>query len=118
MANRNFNRAQALNKEVKIIAGRFDDAGSKVTGFGYSVTKGATGIYTVNLEDAYPYLLAATATVEDTGDYAVTIASHDVSKASQTIVFHVTLAGSLADLSTGGEIHFSAFLQNSGVPVK
>ena len=52
MANRNSNRAQALNKEVKIIAGRFDVNG-KIAGLGYSVADTGTGEYTITLEDSY-----------------------------------------------------------------
>ena len=118
MANRNFTTTQALNKEVKIIAGRFDDIPTKKAGLGYTVANGSTGVYTVTLNDTYTALLAANATVQSTAgtdDYVATIAAHDVASA-KTIVFHLAVAGTLTDLGTADELHFSAVLQNSSIP--
>jgi hypothetical protein len=118
MASRNYNRVQALNKELKIIAGRVDDADAKKAGLGWSAAKSGTGVYTITLEDAYSALIAVNANIQSTAgtdDYVVSILSHDVSSA-KTIVLHVAVAGTLTDLGSGDEIHFSAFLQNSSVP--
>ena len=117
MASRNFNRAQALNKEVKVIAGRFTHS-AKSKGLGYSVANTATGQYTVTLQDSYPHLLAAQAMVQAAGgsDDNVILVSHDVTAATPTLVFEHQAAGAAADLSGSEEIHFTLFLQNSTLP--
>ena len=124
MANRQFSKVQALNKEVKIICGRLEDDDTKNAGLGWSGANTGTGIYTITLEDKYNALLACTATVQSTSgtdNYQLTIASHDVTAATPTIVIHVSVddglgAGVLTDLGDTDQIHFSAFLQNSAVP--
>ena len=124
MANRNFNRVQALNKEIKIIAGRLEDDDTKGGGLGWTGVNTTTGIYTVTLSDKYNALIACTATVQSTtgvDNYVVTIASHDVTAATPVIVFHTQVddglgAGVLTDLGDTDEIHFIALLQNSGQP--
>lgn len=119
MANRNFSKVQALSKEIKIIAGRFDDADVKVSGIGYSAANSGTGVYTITLEDKYFGLIAINANVQctsGTDDYVVSVISEDVDGV-KTIVLHVAVAGVLTDLGTGDEIHFSAFLHNSSLPI-
>lgn len=118
MANRNFNRAQSLNKEVKLIAGRFDDADASVKGLGWSAANTGTGTYTITLEDKYPHLLSFTANVQSTSgtdDFKITIVGEDVDGA-KTIDIEVDVAGTLTDLGTGDQIHFLAVLQNSSLP--
>ena len=117
MANRNFSKVQGLNKEVKIIAGRFDDADASVAGLGFSGANTGTGTYTITLEDKYNFLLAVTAQVHSTSgtdDFVITVVGEDVDGA-KTIDLEVAVAGTLTDLGTGDEIHFSAFLQNSKI---
>ncbi len=124
MANRNFNRVQSLNKEVKIICGRLEDDDTKNAGLGFTGANSGTGIYTITLEDKYNALLACTATIQSTtgaDDFNVCIASHDVTAATPTIVLHVYKSdgdgtATLTDLGDTDEIHFSAFLQNSSLP--
>lgn len=123
MASRNFNRVQALNKEVKIIAGRLEDDDTVNAGLGFTGANGGTGIYVVTLADTYNALLACTATIQSTtgaDDYNVCIAAHDVASA-KTITLHVYKSdgdgtSTLTDLGDTDEIHFIAVLQNSGVP--
>lgn len=118
MANRNFSRVQGLNKEIKIIAGSFDDADAKVAGLGYTAADTGTGVYTITLDDKYNALLSITANIQSTSgtdDYVVSIAAHDVTSA-KTITLHVAVAGTLTDLGAGDSIHFAAFLQNSATP--
>ena len=118
MASRNFSRVQALNKEVKIIAGRFDDADASVAGLGFSAANTGTGTYTITLTDKYNALLAVQCQVHSTSgtdDYSVTVVGEDVDGA-KTIDIEVDVAGTLTDLGSGDEIHFSAFLQNSSLP--
>jgi len=121
MASRNFSRVQGLNKEVKIIAGRFDDQDVVQAGLGFSGANTGTGIYVVTLQDAYPYLLSAQAQIQSTtgaDDYSVTVAAFDVSASSKTVTLHVHKAAILTDLGVGDQIHFALFLQNSTVPSK
>ncbi len=118
MASRNFSRVQGLNKEIKLIAGRFDDGDTKTAGLGFSAANSTTGIYVITLEDKYNALLSLTANVQSTAgtdDFVVSIAAHDVSSA-KTITLHVAVAGTLTDLGSGDELHFMAALQNSSTP--
>ena len=120
MANRNFNRMQSLNKEVKVICGRFDDADNTVKGLGFSAANSGTGVYTITLDDKYNHLLCCNANVMSTAgtdDYVVSIVSEDV-EGAKTLVLHTAVAGTLTDLGSGDEIHFSLFLQNSSTPAK
>lgn len=68
MADRNFNPAQALDKEVKFLFGTVllgaSGAVSSQTSLGFTVSKPAgTGIYRVTLADTYPEVLWFGATV-------------------------------------------------------
>jgi len=123
MASRAFNRTQALNKEVKIIAGHFTIAASggaatKVAGLGWSVAKSATGEYTVTLEDKYPTLISATATVEAATpvDLVAQLDSHDVSAATPIVVFNLNAAATPTEPAAVTDVHFTLILQNSTVP--
>ena len=123
MASRTFSKVQSLNKEIKIIAGRFDNTPTKQQGLGYTVASGSTGVYTITLDDSFPALIAANVSVQSTtgvDNFQLTIASHDVVTA-KTIVVHCSVddglgAGVLTNLGAGDEIHFSLFLQNSSLP--
>jgi hypothetical protein len=120
MANRNFSRVQALNKEVKIIAGRLGADDSTKAGLGWSGADTGTGIYSITLQDKYNALLSITCQVQSTAgtdDYTATVASHDVN-GTKVIVVHVSVAGTLTDLGAGDELHFTAVLQNSSLPSK
>ena len=119
MASRNYSNAQALNRLVKLIAGRFDDADTVVAGMGFTAANTGTGTYTITLDDKYPYLLSCVCQVQSasgTDDYNITIVSEDVAGA-KTIDLEVTVAGSLTDLGAGDQVHFLAVLQNSSLPV-
>ena len=79
MANRNFNRVQALDKEIKHIYGEWTVAegspaqvvnASRSAGIA-SVTLNSTGNYTVLLDDNYPALYSFSAVLE----YGTVIAS-------------------------------------------
>lgn len=104
--NSNMSSVQALNREVKIIAGQFsvddsDNAVTKVQGLGFSVARLDAGVYAVDLEDSYPYLLAGIATVQSAtaADLIAQIKSYDVkatataSLTNQTIVYTANNAG-------------------------
>lgn len=123
MASRSFNRVQALNKEVKLIAGRLEDDDTANAGLGWSGANTGTGVYVITLDDTYNALLSCQLTVQSTtgaDDYNVCVAAHDVSSA-KTITVHVYKSdgdgsGTLTDLGDTDEIHFLAVLQNSSLP--
>lgn len=123
MASRNFKRVQALNSEVKIIAGSFSIAASggaatKVTGLGYSVAKSATGEYTITLEDSYPTLISATATVQAATavDLVAQIDNADVSAATPVVVLNLNAGATPTEPSAVTVVNFILVLQNSSVP--
>lgn len=117
MASRSFTRMQALNKEVKVIAGQFTHS-AKVQGLGYTVSSDGSGQYTITLDDKYSALLACTATIQAASaqDMKVTVISHDVTAASPTIVVEVDTAGVASDLAGSEAVHFCLVLQNSSIP--
>lgn len=118
MANRNFSKIQGLNKEIKVITGRCDETGAKEAGLGFSVSKTGTGQYTIVLEDSYPVLLSAQATVLDStsGHFTPVVISADPSESSKTIVIETLKNASATDLPANSSLHFAFFLQNSTVP--
>ena len=118
MANRYFSTVQALNKEVKVLAGRFTTNGTSapalVAGLGVEVTRTGVGVFDVKFisydkgsvkYDSYPYYISAVAS----GEEAVTT---EMVHASDKMT--ITLAGA-AD-TTGNEIDFIILAQNSSTP--
>lgn len=121
MANRNFQRTQALNHEIKLIGGNFSIAASggaatKVQGLGWSVANTGTGIYTVTLEDSYVAMLACTATVQAAVavDLVAQVKSNDVVTA-KTIVIEILAGATPTEPAAVTVVHFMAFLRNSEV---
>jgi hypothetical protein len=121
MANRSFHSVQALNREVKIIAGSFSIAASggaatKLQGRGWSVAKSASGVYTITLEDKYTALVAANVSVKAATavDLVAQIKTHDVASA-RTVVIDLNAAATPTEPSAVTEIHFALFLRNSSV---
>lgn len=121
MANRNFSRVQALNHEVKIIAGCFSIAASGgaatvVQGLGFSVAKTTTGVYTVTLQDSYVALLSANLQVKAATavDLVAQVKSYDVTTA-KTIVIDLNAGATPTEPSAVTEIHFALYLRNSTV---
>lgn len=117
MANRNFRRVQALDNEVKIIAGNFSVASgtpTKVAGLGWTVAGTGTGEFTVTLDDTYPALIAATANTEISGggNLYAQIDSTDVGSA-KTVVINTMAAGT--PTATDCTVHFTLVLRNSTV---
>lgn len=110
MANRNFTRAQALNKEVKILAGTFTDT-AKTQGLGYTVANTGTGEYTVTLDDAYPAILSVTANCSKADSHVVV-----VSITGSVIVLHVVADTVETDLVSAEFLCFTVIAQNSSLP--
>lgn len=121
MASRIFQKVQALNPEVKLIAGSFSIAASggaatKVSGLGYTVAKTDTGVYTITLADAYSSLVSACVTVQAATavDLVAQVKSHDVSSA-KTIVIDLNAGATPTEPSAVTVVHFMLALQNSGL---
>lgn len=119
MADRIFFDVQALQPNAKIVAGNFTLASgsdpTSVTGKGYSVARTASGKYTVTLDDKYPGILSATATVASStvSDSVAQIGDIDVSSA-KTVVIHVQRAGSASE-NAGEVVHFCLVLRNTSI---
>tara|TARA_R110000803_G_C11933295_1_gene315688 strand:- start:21 stop:383 length:363 start_codon:yes stop_codon:yes gene_type:complete len=119
MADRIFYGMQALQPNLKVIAGSFVTDGtndpSSLTGKGFTVTHTATGKFTVTLGDKFPGLLSAISNVESStaGDHMSQLGDIDVSSA-KTIVIHTLTAGTAANL-TGQKVHFCLFLRNTSI---
>jgi hypothetical protein len=119
MANRNFSRVQALNHEVKIIAGQFSIAASggaatKVQGLGWEVAKSATGEYTVTLDDSYVALLSANVQVQAAVavDLVAQVESADVVTA-KTVVINLNAGATPTEPAAVTVVHFMLCLRNS-----
>lgn len=122
MANRNFNRFQALEKEVKSI---FADVAIGATGaptlsrgLGIaSIVRDSAGTYTITLEDRYNRLLGASVTQIVTGgaeDLSFQLDSEDVD-GTKEIVLVCHTAGTETDPSDGSRLLIELLLKNSSV---
>ena len=123
MANRRFQNVQALNREVKLIAGRVSigssGAATLADGLGIaSVAKDATGEYIVTLDDLYTGLLHCSASyVQLAGSDTLfaQIESHSVT-VNKTVEIHlVNDAGAKTEPADGDEFSFFLMLRNSSV---
>jgi hypothetical protein len=124
MANKIFYDAQAVNPEVKILAGSFLPNGSSAivnasnTGAGFTVAYTGTGIYTITLTDSYPGLLSATATLalNAVADAKVQLGAIDVTTAKTIVINNIT-GTSAADIASNANnrIHFCLILRNTSL---
>jgi len=121
MANRNFNRKQALEKEVKEIYAKltFGSSGAVTltSGLGVaSAVKSATGDYLITLEDSYVKLMAVqgvflSSTAED---IRVQVKAESVTSAKTISIY--TLTGASATNPASGTVLLLKFeLKNSTV---
>jgi len=126
MANRNFSRVQALQKEIKIIEGSVvigaTGAVGTVLGLGVdSITRNATGNYTITLEDAYNRLVGLSTFFSGTTESAVFSVQVDDAtpqasiKSKDIILQCYDAAGSDVDPAQTVLMHFSLLLRNSSL---
>lgn len=127
MANRNFNRYQALTKEVKVLFARIaiGSTGAPALQSPYSlgvtsVVRNSTGNYTITLDDKYMHLMQITQSIQlASGSPAATggmvIRSHTVSTTKQIIVEFVDSSGAAVELPSGAQLRLSIELKNSSV---
>ena len=124
MANRSFQKVQSINMDTKIIAGSFSIAASggaatKVSGLGYSVAKSATGEYTITLQNRYPALISAVATVQAATavDLVAQIDNHDVNSATPVVVLNLNAGATPTEPSSVTVVNFVLILTNSSLPI-
>lgn len=123
MANRNFNRYQALEKEVKSLfakvaigasgAPTLDAASSLGVA---SISRSSAGLYVLTLQDKYMKL--SHAHCEIVTPTAESIASHVVSETvatNQTITFRCTATGTATDPASGDSLLIHIQVKNSSV---
>lgn len=122
MANRNFNRKQALEKEVKEIYADIaigaSGAPTLTEGLGIaSVVRSAPGVYTITLQDKYNRLMAAQVSIAAASAEEIQsqLVSEDVSGA-KTVVFRcIDTSTAEVDPDSGDRILVRLDLKNSSV---
>lgn len=123
MANRNFNRKQALSKEIKEIYAEITiGAAGAVASIGEnvgveSVAETSTGVYTLTLQDKYMDLMQASVSIQSASaqDLIAQLQSQDVAGA-KTVVFRTqTAAAVAAEPASGSVIRLCLDLKNSSV---
>lgn len=121
MANRNFNRKQALEKEVKEIyadvAIGTTGAPTLTKGLGVtSIARTGAGRYTVTLDDKYTRLMQATVTLLDatSKDLTFQLTAEDVDGA-KTVSFACKAVATDTDPSDGDRLLICFNLKNSSV---
>ena len=124
MANKIFFDVQSANPEVKIIAGSFAPNGSSAidadsnSGAGWSVAYTSTGKYTVTLDQIYPGIISATATLalNAVADSKVQLGAID-DPSGKTIVINNITGTSAADIAAhaNNRIHFCLVLRNTSL---
>lgn len=124
MANRTFNDAQALEKEVKSLFVKATIGGSGAVtlvqpgSLGIaSISKVSTGLYRITLVDAYPSLLAANVAVlgASAEDLTFKVKLETVSTTKLVEIFTMA-AGVVADPASGDTIMVELKLKNTTVP--
>lgn len=121
MANRTFNKKQALEKEVKeiyvdiAIGGTGAPTLTRGTGVA-SVARSSTGVYLITLQDKYMRLMAAQASVvtPSAEDIEVQLAAESVASA-KTVTLRCHTAGVATDPASGDRILVRLDLKNSSV---
>ena len=141
MANRMFNRVQALDKEIKLIHGQFSITGTagvvswsdankaKSAGIKNIVKGTATGEYVVTTgvvggdTDKYPHIYGFFMDLEKSTDVGATaggalfqMKSQAMSTAGTVNLLTLNASGASAHPATGDVFHFTLILKNSNVP--
>jgi hypothetical protein len=123
MANRTFNDAQALEKEVKTLYAKISIGASgaptlvKPGSLGIaSVSKVSTGLYRITLEDAYPALLGARviSLASSAADVTFQVKLETVSSTKLVEVFCLA-SGSVVEPASGTVLFVELSLKNTSV---
>lgn len=122
MANRSFNRKQALEKEVKEIyldvAIGASGAPTLTRGVGVaSIARNSAGLYTITLQDQYSRLMdvriVQVAAVAE--DLKFQLAAESVTTSAKTIQFRSIAVATETDPSSGSRLLIQINLKNSSV---
>ena len=120
MASRNFNRKQALEKEVKELYAEVaigaSGAPTLTSGLGIaSVTRDSAGVYIVTLDDQYVRLLSfhVTQLAATAEDLTFQIESDNSSNSAKTIQFQSKAAAVETDPSSGSSLYIKINLKNT-----
>ena len=124
MSTNIFFDAQALNPGVKIVSGSFKPNGSSAvdntanTGAGWTVARTGVGAFLVTLDDGYPGILSATATLamNAAADSKCILGAIDVTTAAGgTVIIRTVTTASAADIAAhaNNRIHFCLVLRNT-----
>ena len=141
MANRNFNRLQALDKEIKLIHGQFAITGAtgavswtsankaksvgvknieKDTGDGnYKITLGVVGGDTDTYSHIYGFFMTlqkSTAVGSTAGGALFQMKSQAISTDGTVNIQMLDAAGGVAHPAASDHFHFTLILKNSNVP--
>jgi len=123
MANRTFNDAQALEKEIKTLFAKISIGATgaptlvKPGSLGIaSVARSAQGDYLVTLEDKYPALMGfeGVLLVSSAEDITFQLKAEDVDGA-KTFSFFTKAAATATDPSNGSVIYLTIHLKNTSV---
>jgi len=125
MANRNFKPgAMAIEMGLICLYGRLTSGASGAItaqdSRGFSVVNGATGIYTITLEDSYNALRMVSAAVIDSGIGATEgknfqVTADDVENGTLELTFLAGSTGVAADPGSGAVVLIEITLKNSTV---
>lgn len=123
MANRNFNRKQALEKEVKEIYAKVAIGASGAPTLNAaqslgvaSISRTSAGLYVLTLQDKYMRLMHASIEVltPSAEDIKANVSAEAVASA-KTITFRATAAGVATDPASGDTLLISLQLKNSSI---
>ena len=127
MANRNFNRYQALTKEVKALFAQVSIAAvgaptldaTKSLGI-TSIVRNSAGRYTITLDDKYNDLLQVIESRElasgaPSAVGGMVIRSQDVANAKTIVIEYVDALGAPVELAAGSVLRLKFDLKNSSV---
>jgi len=127
MASQSFFDVECSNRDVKIVAGRFDvgSAGAITTkfGIGWSAAKTGTGDgeYTITLDKSYTGLLHASTMHFDLGagtdEFQIVVVAEDVANATTPTVKLqcVNTAGGADNIPSGDDFSFCLYLLDGEV---
>ena len=123
MANRVMYEMGCLNRDVVILAGSFAPNGASAIsassnkGFGWSVARANTGVFTITLQDSYSALLSGQVQLQlaSTDDKFAVLGEVDLSAKTVTIYVYDISGGASADLAANANnrINFVLHLANT-----
>lgn len=121
MANRTFNDAQALEKEIKTLFVKIEigasGAPTLVKGLGTStVTRTSAGLYEVTLEDAYPFFMGFEGTLlkSSAEDLTFQLTSETI-LTNKKFSFMTKAAAVATDPSSGSVVYLTLHMKNTSV---